>query len=358
MESEGKAEHEHVAAFVRYIDGDVENLSDEDRNRLIPTGKSHRDALSKTKSKNFGARLPRTFAKVMLSTDTTEYSTDSGTGVLRDDPLIAQLLQMPVAMPNLFQLCRKIVTTAGRATIPVLDQPNGGNFGGVAHTWKASEGLTKGETFPYFTDFNITTDELSSWTEMNLTAISRSVIDLTAEVVRLLRDAAHYEWSRVILNGSGTNQPTGIVDYSGINSVTRNAAGAVSWVDLVGLIYAVSQGNRQGSQFVLDDSVEQDLMGQEDADGKPLFTASVASTIVAKLAGRNYIAHEHTPALGTAGDIVFGNWNQYMFAIEEDITIARSDEAEFKKGNVVFRMISFVGGKPIQPTAFAQLTTV
>jgi len=303
-----------------------------------------------------GARMPKSFAKVMLSTDTTEYSTDSGSGNLRPDPLIAELLRMPVDMPDLFSLCRQIPAAAGRASWPVLDQPNGGNFGGVVHTWKASEGLTKASTEPYFTDFTIATHELSSWTEMNLSTISRSVIDVVKLVEQLFRDSGHYEWSRVILNGAGTTQPDGIVDYSGINSVTRNAPGHVGWKDLSKLKYALSRGNRLGAFYVLDDTVESDLAETVDGDGRPLFTNSTDSEINVKLAGRPYVAHEHTPQLGTAGDIVLGNWKQYGVGVEENITIARSDHAEFKKGNVVIRMISFIGGKPIQPTAFAQLT--
>lgn len=351
IESEGKADHEHIAAWYGFIAG--EDLTAEQMNRLQPTDDRHLAAAKK----GLAARMPKALAKVMLSTNATGYATDSGTGFLRPDPLVAELLKMPVAMPNLFQLVRRIPAFAGRASWPVLDQTNGGNFAGVAHTWKATEGADKAETEPYFSEFTFATHELSSWTEVSLQAISRSVIDIVAEIQRLMRDAAMFEFSRVILNGSGTNQPTGIVGASGINSVTRQTASQVNWQDLNRLKYALTQGNRTaGGFYTLDDTVEAHLSEKVDSDGRPLIVSSTDSAIGERLAGRRFVSHEHTPALGTAGDIIFGNWQQYGFGVEEDITIARSDHASFKSGRVVFRMIAFVGGKPIQTSAFAQLT--
>lgn len=294
--------------------------------------------------------------KVILSTDATGGSTDSGAANLLAPDFRPQLLTMPVAAPSIYDQCRFIPAVNGLATWPKLDQDQG-NYGGVAFTWKATEGADKGDTEPVFTDFSITTNELSGWTEMSLTAIRRSALDLEAILTMLYRDAARYEFSRCVLRGSGPggNQPQGIVGTSGVNLINRVAANKVDWEDLTELEYALRQGWRAQGRYACNDDVEKYLKQQVDTQKRPLYTADFASQIRNLLAGYQYNAHEYGPALGTKGDIVFGNFQQYGWAMEEDIAIARSEHAEFKKGRIVFRMICFVGGKTIYPKAFSVL---
>jgi len=266
-----------------------------------------------------------------------------------------QLLRMPVAMPALYDYCRIVTGVNGTATWPKLDQDEG-NFGGVAFTWKATEGADKAETEPVFTDFEVSTKELSGWTEASLTMLRRSAIALEQELTGLFRDAARYEFSRVILRGlTASNQPEGILSATGIQTVNRQTASQVDWTDLTNLEYAVTQGNRMNAIYTVDDTVEKYLKQEVDTDERPIYTRDTATGLRNQLAGYNYVAHEHGPALGTKGDVVYGNFQNYVFAVEEDIAIARSDHAEFKKGRVVFRMISFVGGKAMYPGAFAVL---
>jgi len=264
------------------------------------------------------------------------------------------MLQMPVEIPTLYDYCMVIPGANGTVDFPMLDQDQG-NFGGVAFTWKASEGLDKGETEPVFKAFQFTTHELSGWTEMSLTLLRRSAISLESYLTTLFRNACRYEWSKKVWAGTGTNQPEGITVNASVGSSARNAAGAVGWLDIRNLIYGVTRGNRLNSMLIMDDSVEKSLVGVQDGDDRPLFAKDPSSGLVDRLAGFKYVTHEFGPLLGVKGDIGFGNLNNYAFGIEEDISIARSEHAEFKAGKVVFRLICFVGGKTIHPSAFELL---
>lgn len=297
-------------------------------------------------------------SKVILSTDSTGGSTDSGAANLLAPDFRPQLLTQPVVIPTLYDFVRVIPAVNGSAEWPMLDQGQG-NFGGVAFTWKTVEGADKGETEPVFKDFTVQTHELSGWTEMSLTALRRSAIDLEITLTQLYRDAIRHEWSKRILLGAGASsgQPVGLIGQISTNVETRTTLNKVQWVDLVNMEYAISQGNRLNARWVMDDSVEKFLKTETDADGKPLFAPDVHSQIRRLLAGYPYTTHEFGPSLNTSGDIVFGNFQNYAFAMEEDIAIARSDHAEFKKGRVVFRLICFVGGKPIYENAFSKLST-
>lgn len=292
--------------------------------------------------------------KVMLSTDATGGATDSGGANLVPPDFRPVLLREPVYMPQLYDFARLIPAAYGKATWPMLDQDQG-LFGGVAFTWKATEGADKGETEPTFKQFEITTHELSGWTEVSLTMLSRSAIQLESELTTLFRDAARYEFSKQMLTGNGTNKPKGIIATSGVNLVPREVANEVSYTDLTRMEFAVKKGHRANARYVLDDTVEGGLALVLDGMGRPLFSADTTSGPLTRLRGYSYETHEYTPALGTKGDVVFGNLNAYGFAVEQDIAIARSEHAEFKKGLVVYRMIAFVGGKVIFPKAFSVL---
>lgn len=293
--------------------------------------------------------------KTMLSTDSTGQSTDSGTAFTIAPDFRATVQQQPVYMPMIIDKCQMAPAVNGKAIWPKLDQGQG-NFGGVAFTWKAAEGLDKGETEPVFGEFEVDTHELSGWTAMSLRALRRSTVQLEAFLTTLFRNACRYEWSKQVVNGTGVNKPYGIVPFSGVNEVNRLTANQVVYKDLVNLEYAISKGNRNGGMYLIEDSVEQYLVGQLDGDNRPLFQNSVAGGRGDRLNNYGYECHEFTPDLGTEGDVIFGNFLNYIFGVEEDIAIARSDHAEFKKGLVVFRLICYVGGKPLHPGAFSRLT--
>jgi len=295
--------------------------------------------------------------KVILSTDATGGATDSGAANLLAPDFRALLLEYPIYAPQLYNLCQQFRSYNGSVEWPMLDQDQG-DYGGVAFTWKSTEGADKGETEPVFTDFTLNTHELSGWTELSLQALRRSSIDLQSTIMRLFRNAAVAEWSNKILHGSGSNQPLGVLhaNASNVISVARQVANQVSWKDLTQLEFAIRRAQRYGAQYIVDDSVEQYLKDTLDGQGRPLFTADVHSQIRNQLAGYNYVTHDYgSVPLGTTGDVVYGNWNSYAWAMEEEIAIARSEHAEFKKGRVVYRMICFVGGKPIYQTHFAKL---
>lgn len=350
-------------AFLKYVSG--KSLKDEELNRITAHAPEHRGRFDNAGKeavviprRMFDAILaPDPRGKVILSTDATGYNTDSNAIKLLAPEYKAQLIREPVFMPQLIDLVSVETTKTGKFSQPQLDQA-AGNFGGVAFTWKSTEGADKLETKPYFKDFEVDTHELSGWTEVSTIMLTRSAIQLEALITNLFREAARFELSRVILRGAGTgsNQPTGIVGASGIKTVARAGANAVVHLDLVGLLFALTKGNRMnGGLFVLDDTVEKYLFQQKDGEGRPIFAPSTAEGMRDRLLGYPYITHEHGPALGTNGDTLFLNPRVYVMVINEDIAIDRSEHAEFKKGRIVYRLMTFVGGKLRLPGAVAQL---
>lgn len=300
--------------------------------------------------------------KVILSTDATGYGTDSGAADLLAPDFRPQLLEYAVEEPSIYAKCSHFRSINGTVEWPMLDQANGGAQGGVAVTWKATEGADKGETDPVFTDFTLNTYEASAWTEMSVTALRRSSVELQSLITRLFRAALQAEWSRMVVYGSGTNRPQGVLNAVGKTTVQRAVATQVGWTDLTNLEYAVPMAQRRSGEYLIHDTVEKYLKQDVDSETRPLYTADVHSTIRNMLAGHPYTAHAYGAELGTPlilgveGDTVFGDWKNYAFGMEEEITIARSEHVSFKAGRVVFRVMCYVGGKAIFPQHFAVLT--
>lgn len=361
---EAKEERDRRSAFQRFVLGGKSAMSQADMNMLAlgerfnnVEGVDAGDAFIIPKSMA-KAIIGRYGAKVMLSTDADVASNSNASKILAPD-WRPNMIITPLDVPMIFDYCQTIPAVNGKATWPVLyDSGAGGtDFGGVAFTWKTTEGADKGETGAKFTDFEIQTHELSGWTEVSLTMLRRSSIDLESFIQTLFRNAARKEWSYRILHGTGdaSHQPNGLLTYAGIPAINRAVADQVSWADVTNLQYGLTKAHRVNGQFVMEDSVEKYLAQQLDAQDRPLFTPDTANGIRNRLAGSSYQTHEFGPELGTKGDILFGNLLNYWFAVEEDIAIARSDHAAFKQGRVVFRMICFVGGKPVRPSAFTLL---
>ncbi|MFW5871250.1 MAG: phage major capsid protein [Verrucomicrobiota bacterium] len=306
-------------------------------------------------------RLPREwskriFGKAMLSTDATGYPTDSGLNDTLAEDFKNELIEKPKFVPNVFDFVRHEQALNGRAVWPMSDKDAGADSG-VAFTWKSTEGADKGETDAYFKDFEVSTNELSGYTELSLEALRRPAIQLEAKLIEMFRRAARREFARVILDGTGVNQPLGIrATGSGATEVARATAGAIGWADLVDLEFAIAAEFAANGRYSLSRNARKGLVRQVDGDGRPLFSKDVSAGMALRLNDQPYLEENfETGELGTSGEVIFGDFMAYMFAMEADIAIARSDHAAFKKGRVVYRLIAWVGGKPIYGDAFALL---
>ena len=299
--------------------------------------------------------------KVMLSSDATGYSTDSGSANLIDPNFIPQLIQEPQVIPAFWDLATRVPAANGRWDYPKRDT-SAGRFGGVSLTWQTTEGATKIETTPYYTEFTGSTYELAAMVYASKINLSRSAINLEGDITQMLRDAARYELSRKMIYGTGSSQPTGILQDAALATVPRTLADAVDWPDIVNLTFTLTQGFRMGGKFIMDDSVEKHTNGKLDNTGRPIYTPGTPNGPVTRLNNYDYITHEYgasetTPlVLGDQGDIIFGNPAWYAAAVEQEIAIESSEHYLFHQGRVAIRAMLFAGGKPIYGDAFAVLS--
>lgn len=369
-------ERAHYEAFAAFLADEEDKLDDTKREMI--QGKSldirrtkPNGAPRERKDWNREAVLPKSISAMFLGAQ-IGYDMLKGKVVLSIDNAItnpslahnlvpqefrATLLQMPMPPANIVTQVTRLPTNTGELTIPQLVQTDGSEFGGVAFDW-VDEAETKPETEPQFTQVTITCHELAGYTELSHKILIRSAIALEPLLSSLYRAGISDELENMILNGSGTGRPLGILNTTGVHLVNRAAAGTVGYQDLVDLKYEVQFYHRQGARWCMGDDVEQDLVGDVDADGRPLYSNSIASGPYDRLLGYPFDVSYRSPALGSSGDLIWGNWKYYYLVVEEDVTIAKSDHFRFRSNRRAIKVFINVGGRAVQPRAFAYLGPV
>lgn len=136
--------------------------------------------------------------------------------------------------------------------------------------------------------------------------------------------------------GVGTTQPNGIVTAATAGP-TAQAAGAVSYVDLVELEHSVDPDYRLGATYMLKDSTLKAIKELKDSQGRPLWTAGLASGAPDTILGYKYQINQDMPAIGTGNSqILFGALNKYMIRSVKELSVLRLDERFAEFGQVAF----------------------
>jgi len=350
-------------AFEKFVRG--RGLSDQEQDLMLPQSKRFKEAAggvvvpASLAFKIFGAswaeailggiHVPGFEAKALPLT-----SGQATMASLIPQDYRAQLLELPAEPPHIMARATIVDAPTGTVTWPRLIQADTNEYGAVV-VCETAEGGEKPATEPQFEQCEISTIEVSAYTEVSATMLRRSTLALETLISRLFRAAMLDHFDRRFITGTGIGQIAGIVPTVGIRLVTRTAAGAVSYADLVNLEHAVRAYHRAGATWIVGDDVMQSLKLQMDLMGRPLFVPDPGTSAYRTLLGYPYIATHRTPALGQPGDIIFGDLREYIVAVEQEIVVKRSEHYRFRNNVIAFVVYALVGGRTCQPRVFAIL---
>ena len=157
---------------------------------------------------------------------------------------------------------------------------------------------------------------------------------------------------RAILQGSGSGQPTGITNTTGVLTLARVCDDGVSMSDLVALKYKIAPRYRDNAIFMLQDNSAEKLESSIaiSSSATDIFTPTTALGIPWK-------PTTQSPALGSNGDTIIGDWSKYVLAMEQDIVVKRGNNNDnFRRNATSLSVYMIVGGEAVVPRAFAYLT--
>lgn len=274
----------------------------------------------------------------------SDFANDLLTRVYNTGALASRVRRIPISA-NSNGLKINVIDETSRA--------NGSRFGGVRAYWMAeAEAYTASKPKMRQMDLKLQklgavcylTDELMA----DATALQAVVEEAFVQEMAFAVDDA-------ILRGDGAGKPLGILNAPGLVSVAKESGQAAATVvkdNIVKMRARLFAANRANSVWFINQAVEPQLNLLTLGDLGVYFPAgSLANAPEDRLFGRPVVPIEHCSALGTVGDIVLADLNEYLMIDKGSVQMQSSIHVRFLYDEQVLKFTYRVDGQPIWNSA-------
>lgn len=280
-------------------------------------------------------------------------SVPSDGGFLVQTDFAAGLLQKTYETGILAARCKKIPLSSGANGVKInaLDddsRDNGARWGGIQAFW-TGEADELAASKPKFRQMKLflkklaglcyTTDELLSDT----TALESVIAQGFAEEFGFKMDD-------VILNGTGIDQPLGILRSNGLVTVAKETdqTDIITALNLTKMWARCWGRSRNNAVWYINQELEPYLYTLKIGDIPVYIPAGgLSSTPYGTIFGRPVIPIEQCSAVGEKGDIILADLSQYLLVDKGGMNAASSIHVRFLYDENVFRFTYHVDGQPI-----------
>jgi len=250
---------------------------------------------------------------------------------------------------------RPISANANGMRLNAVDETSrvdGSRRGGVQAYWTAEAGsLTSSK--PKFRQMELTLQKLTGLyyaTDEEL----RDTTNLAANVTRWFGEEFGFKIDDALLRGGGGGMPLGVIGHAGTVSITKETGQAAATIlkQNIEKMYArmPARSVPKAEWFINQDCWPQlfELSVAVGVGGVPLFipSNSLANAPFGTLLGRPIVPLEQCDTLGTVGDIIFADWNEYITIEKGGIEAASSIHVQFLTDETAFRFILRLDGQP------------
>lgn len=209
------------------------------------------------------------------------------------------------------------------------------------------------------------TDSVDTITSISLGAHKLiKTVEITADIEAMAIDAFE-DWlvaklgekmekalDNAVFNGTGTNQPTGIIKTIATATGTFTKAKA-KYSDLIAIIAALPSGPAKNAVFAMPRKLFfTDVLGIEDLQGQPVCHTDVESPAKYNILGYHVILDDNIPV----DNILFGDFKAYKMNIAKAPVIQSDDSVGFRTGTRVYRSMTLADGKLALAGAFVRFT--
>ncbi|GAG00647.1 unnamed protein product, partial [marine sediment metagenome] len=145
--------------------------------------------------------------------------------------------------------------------------------------------------------------------------------------------------------GTGSSQPTGIVDGSGLG-VSAAGATAITADELIDLYHSLGQAYRKRASFMTADLTVKAVRQLKDGNGNYLWQMGLQAGQPDTLLGRPLLTSGDMPAMTSAlKSFLFADFSYYWIADRAGRTFKRLDELYAASGQIGFAAAQRVDGK-------------
>ena len=222
-----------------------------------------------------------------------------------------------------------------------------------------SQGSTISETEMAFGTTSIDVHTAATMVKLSWELLQDNEFNLEGEMGRLLGERVGRLLESAMTNGTGTNEPTGIVTDAGAG-ITAASASVFTRNELVNLIHSIDPAYRaRGAKFMFNDStlsaIKQLTIGASDA--RPLWQPSIRENAPDTIDGFAYVINQAMDDVATGNvPVLFGEFNCYYAREAGSLSLRRLDERFADSLVSGFLLYGRYGGKLVKTDAVKKLT--
>ena len=208
----------------------------------------------------------------------------------------------------------------------------------VGAGWATETGTVSETATPVIDRIVIPLHELSALPKASQRLLDDAAFDIEGWLADRIADKFARAESDAFINGDGTDQPTGFLDYpvahvnSGetwgtLNYVPTGVSGDFSSTDpadaIVDLVYALGARYRAKATFVMNSKTAGAVRKMKDADGRFLWSDGLAAGEPARLMGYPVLICEDMPDIaGDSRSIAFGDFAAAILVLLLPLSLA------------------------------------
>lgn len=184
---------------------------------------------------------------------------------------------------------------------------------------------------------------------MSVDAFESYLVDeLTNCVLATLNDG--------IVNGTGTNQGTGILAgitwTEGTNQVTTATTGSIAYTDITSTMALLKRGYGANAKFAMNSAtLYNQIYGLTDSSKRPIFIGDAQGDTIGKILSKEVVVDDNI----ADGIVLYGDFKFYGVNLPSGIAVESSTQSSFKSGRVDYRGMAIADCKPIVDEAFIKL---
>jgi HK97 family phage major capsid protein len=280
-------------------------------------------------------------------------------GFLVEPEFAADILQRTYDVGLVSSRCYEFPITKNRLIVPAVDEDSrkdGSRWGGVLAYWGPEAASYQGMR-PKFRNMEVIANKLTG-----LVFLTEEITEDSAALGAYVGDAFPKEFSfqvdTAIFNGSGAGQPLGINNCGALVTVAKDsnqAAATITTSNILNMWSRMWAPSRATSCWFINQNIESQLypltLGSPSLGQILLYTppgANGNTSGYGLLFGRPVIPIEQASTLGTQGDIMLCDMQQYLLAKKVGgIRADTSIHVAFLTGEQAFRFMLRLDGQPM-----------
>lgn len=294
-----------------------------------------------------------------LSENDSEYG-----GYLVPTEFSNQILAVALKMNNLLQYAMIIPMATNSISIPYVNDSSHAStvYGGITFYWLDEAGEITSSR-PKIGNVNLRLKKLAGMCYMTDEIIQDSPISAEPLITRLFGEGLGWTIEGVMIAGSGAGKPLGVLSAPCFVSISKESTQLSSTILYENILkmYARMYDAGKGKGIWLANGNTLPQLGllavSVGSGGSAVFVPAggASASPYNTLLGRPLFFTEHCKTLGTVGDILFGDWSQYLVGQKSGagagVQFATSIHLKFDFAQTAYRIITRIDGQPWWSTA-------